>query len=382
MSTTMRRLIPIALAALAAQAAGAQSIFDSELRFAPQFVQFQVHAPNNETISELAIPVFVSIPFGPSFTFDVGTAYARAHVTNGSVTSELAGLTDTQLRGNLTLGNDFVILTGGVNLPTGQSSVTDDQLSAAGRIGSDFLAFPISNLGTGFAYTGGIAIARPLGDWNLGFGGSVRASSAYSPFSDAASASIRFQPGNEYRGRVGLDHPFGAGRISLGVTYSAFGDDAAGSSVYNTGNRIISQVVIANQIGSTDVTIAGYDVFRADGSYANNQKAGKENIINGYLGLGLHMLGTVWEPSIEGRNWFQAIPPGVGGNTTTSDRSQFSYLGTAGLRTRLEFAGIGLYPSGSYTFGRLATLTSSNALTHADLTGFKVQIAARLSVPQ
>jgi hypothetical protein len=38
-----------------------------------------------------------------------------------------------------------------------------------------------------------------------------------------------------------------------------------------------------------------------------------------------------------------------------------------------------LYPSGGYTFGALATLTSTNALVHADLTGFKVQLAARLT---
>lgn len=194
----MRRLLPLVLAAVAAPALGAQSIFDTELRLAPQFVQYQIKAPNNETISELAVPVFVTIPFGSRFTFDVGTAYARARAKTGDAVSEINGITDTQLRGNLTLGTDFVVITGGVNLPTGVSEVTLDQLTAAGRIGSDFLAFPISNMGTGLALTGGIAIARPLGNWNLGIGGAVRRSQAYQPFI-TEGPTLRFQPGDEYR---------------------------------------------------------------------------------------------------------------------------------------------------------------------------------------
>jgi hypothetical protein len=378
MSSTIRKLIPFAIAALAAQALGAQSVFDSELRLAPQFLQYRIGTPSNETIRELAIPVFVSIPFGPNFTFDVGTAYANARVTNGTTVSEISGLTDTQLRGNLTLGSDFVVLTGGVNLPTGKSTVTEDQFSAAGRIGSDFLAFPISNMGTGFAYTGGIAVARPLGEWNLGFGGSMRKSASYDPY-NIGGTKLHFQPGNEYRGRVGLDHPFGSGRISLGVTYSAFGDDAAGPSVYNTGNRIIAQTVISNTYAGTDVTLAGYDVYRASGTLSGGEASGKENIINGYLGIGLHMLGTVIEPSFEARNWYQIVPAGSFTNPGTTERNQASYLGTVGVRTKIDLGNIALFPSGGYTFGALATVTSANALVHSDLTGFKLQLAARIS---
>jgi len=167
---------------LARPAAGAQSVLDAELRLAPQFVQYQLHAPADETITELAVPVFVTIPAGSRLTFDVGTAYARARVTSGAERSEIAGLTDTQLRGNLTLGNDLVVLTAGVSLPSGNESVTLAQLTAASRIGNDFLAFPISNMGTGLAATGGVAIAYPFGEWNLGIGAAARRSASYAPF--------------------------------------------------------------------------------------------------------------------------------------------------------------------------------------------------------
>ena len=378
MNDIMRRLLPLVLATVLPPTLGAQSVFDSQLRFAPQFIQYRIKSPANETISELAVPVFVSIPFGSSFTFDVGTSYANAKVTTGATTSQISGLTDTQLRGNLSLGTDFVVLTAGVNLPTGRSSATLDQLTAAGRIASDFLAFPISSLGTGFAATGGLAIARPVGDWNLGFGGAVRHSSTYDPF-NVPGQSIRFTPGDEYRARVGVDHTLGAGRFSLGLTYSAYGNDDAGGSVYNTGNRLIAQTAITNTYNDVDVTLAGYDLFRASGHYASGDQAGKENILNGYLGLGLHTLGTVIEPSIEFRQWLQFIPGTAAGGVSAADRTQISVLGTLGLRARIDMMGLSVFPSGGYTLGSVAVLDDQSIQRHADMTGFRAQLAVRFA---
>src|SRR5581483_8857419 len=146
-----------------ASTAAAQSIFDIGVRTAPQFHSYTIDAPSNLKISEFTVPVFVLLPITRDFSFDVGTSYASSHVeqtSNGTkATSDISGLTDTQIRANYVLGNDFVVLTAGVNLPTGKSTVTTSQLLAANLIGSDFLAFPISNMGTGFGGTGGIAFA-------------------------------------------------------------------------------------------------------------------------------------------------------------------------------------------------------------------------------
>ena len=355
--------------------ARAQSVLDGELRLAPQFVQFQVHAPADETISELAIPIFVTIPVSSRLTFDVGTAYARAHVTSGAERSEINGLTDTQIRGNYTLGSDFVVLTAGVSLPTGNASVTLDQLNAAGRIGNDFLGFPVSNMGTGLAATGGIAIARPVGEWSLGVGAAARRSE---PF-DVPGQSFRYQPGNEVRGRVGADRAVGSGRLALGVTYSAFGRDDAGGSAYNTGDRVIAQGSVTQLAGSNELTIAAYNVFRAPGNYASGDRAGRENIANLFVSLGMHALGTLVEPSVEVRNWSQQVYPG-GESATGAARSQSSHMATLGLRTRIGAGFVTLFPSAAITVGgKLATVDDAGTPAQANLTGFRVQVAARLA---
>lgn len=367
------RLATVALGLVAAVRAPlhAQSLGDAEARVAPQWVQYRVHAPASETISELAIPVFVTIPAGSRLTVDVGTAYARAQVASGALRSEVAGLTDTQLRGNFTLGDDFVVLTAGVNLPTGRSSISLDQLAAAGRIGNDFLDFPVSNMGTGLAATGGVAIARPVGEWSVGAGVAVRRSATYEPF-DIPDESFRYQPGNEVRARVGADRPLGAGRLALGVTYAAFGRDDADGSAYDTGDRVVAQGALTGIVAGQEFTVAAYDLLRAPGFYASGERAGRENLANVFLSLGVHALGSVIEPSVELRQWLQ--------NADAGDvSSRASRLATFGLRVRAGVAGLTLYPSATYAIGSLAAADQAGLPVQARLTGFRVGLAAAAS---
>jgi len=370
------RLTLLAAASVAfSSAVGAQSILDAELRLAPQWVQYQIHAPASETISELAIPVFVSVPAGSRLSVDVGTAYARAHVTTGAEHSDISGLTDVQLRAQYTLGSDLVVLTGGVSLPTGNSSVSLEQLTAASRIGSDFLAFPVSNMGTGLAVTGGAAFAYPLGIWNVGAGASVRRSRAYEPF-DVPGQTFRYQPGNEVRLRLGIDRPVAEGRLALGATYAAFGRDDAAGSAYNTGDRVIALGELTGRVGEHDYTVAAYNVFRAPGNYASGDRAGRENVANLYVSVGVHTLGTLLEPSVELRHWAQSVYDA--GDTAGPARSQNSALATFGLRARIEAPGFELFPSAGFTaFGRLATTDDAGLPVKASLTGLHVGLVMR-----
>lgn len=354
--------------------ADAQSVFDGELRLAPQYQRYRLAAPADETISQLVVPVFVTMPFGTRFTMDVGTAYARARVESPNGVSEVDGLTDTQLRGNLTLGSDFVVVTAGLNLPTGEQSVSLQQFTAASRIGSDFLAFPISNMGTGFAATGGIAVARPYGVWSVGAGAAVRRSQEYEPF-NIPNQSLAFRPGNEYRARLGADRTAGTGRLALGLTYSAFGQDDAGGSRYNVGDRVIAQSAYSTSRGGADLVLAAYDVYRRPGSYASGERAGMENIANVYASAGFQRGGRLVEPSLELRHWLQSVV--TTGASDESERTQSSVLATLGLRTRFMLGGVTTYPGVGMTIGRLSTIDAAGAPATARLTGFRAQLAMR-----
>jgi hypothetical protein len=360
----------LGLCALGAPALQAQSILDLGARTAPQFHSYTIDAPSNTKISEFSVPLFVLVPIAPSFSFDVGTSYAQSRVeqtNNGTkVTSSISGLTDTQIRGNLVLGRDFIVLTAGVNLPTGKSTVATPQQLAASLIGSDFLAFPISNMGTGLGGTGGIAVARPLGDWNFGFGFSMRRSAQYDPFDAAGGTALHYQPGNEYRGRAGLDRAVGTGRITLGVTYSTFGSDNLGGSLYNTGDRWLSQASYANTLGGGQLSFNAWDLFRTAGTLADSSTLGHENIVNGALAYGIPIGNSVTlEPNIEGRAW-------------TQESASTSALATFGLRMQIGASGFSILPSVAYSLGRLAAQDVNGLATTATMTGFHGILAIRL----
>ena len=361
----MRRLIPFALL-LSASSVSAQSIWDSQIRTGPQFFSYDISAPINEKITQMAVPLFVSVPVFQSLTVDVGTAYATVHHERGFIDStgalatresDLSGLTDTQLRANYSIGQDFLVLTAGLNLPTGSATVAPEEIAAATIIGSDFLTFPISGFGSGLGMTGGFALARPLGAWNVGFGASLRYAGSYEPFDDGSGAPTKFQPGPEYRVRAGIDHPYRAGRISLGFTYSRFGDDKANAATYNTGDRFIGTVAVSNTLKSgTDYSFVLWNLFRTSGTLIDQSTSPRANITNAMLLFGIRGPGDISiEPSVETR-------------VRTQPGADLSFLGTIGTRLAINRGGYAIVPGFGFSLGTLESST---------LTGFRGTLAIR-----
>jgi hypothetical protein len=292
---------------------------------------------------------------------------------NGQPSEEISGLTDTQLRANFALGQDFIILTAGLNIPTGVATVKEDQLLAAGFIGNEFLAFPIPSLGTGFGGTGGIAIARPIGNWNLGFGASMRYSAEYEPYKfetdifdgggnviGTQEEAVRFQPGNEYRVRVGVDHGFLGGRFATGLTYSKFGEDnVGGGSVYSTGDRYIGEIGYSRTLRGVDYLFSAWNLYRAEGVRAD-AAAPSENISSGAVSAGFNMGGLRIEPNIEGRMW-------------SSDGRSLGTLGLVGLRNRFSLGALDVFPSATYAIGSMTAGDDSKP----SLNGFRASLTAR-----
>jgi len=336
----MRRSVLLLLGAVSALAVPpalrGQSILDGSVHLAPQFMSYRFGTPSDQTISEFAVPIYVLIPLSSALAFDVGTSYASVEATGTAAgtktTSTISGLTDTQLRMNYAIGTDFVVVTAGVNLPTGSATATPEEQSAATLIASDFLGFPITSLGTGLGGTGGIALARPVGDWSLGLGMSMRASAAYDPYQLESGGSIRYQPGDEFRARVGLDHPFGTGRITVGETYSRFGNDELDSSIYNTGDRWITEASISNSVHGGDYSLSAWNLYRTEGTLADGTVSGRENVADVSLVYGFAAGDTRVEPMIEGRSWAQAGAP-------------LSGFGTVGIRLNDQWGRLDCLPA-------------------------------------
>jgi hypothetical protein len=369
----MRRyFLPIALLSVATPLA-AQDPLNTAVIVAPQFVSYTLTASSTaSTISQFGVPFAVIVPFSDRFNIDLSSNYASSQVkTPGQATSTISGLTDTQLRGNVTLGDNAAIITLGVNLPTGQYKVPDGQQAAAGGVGNDFLLYPVSSMGNGLAATGGIGFARTLGDWNLGIGASFRYSTAFDAY-QVQTTILRFTPGTEARLRVGLDRPVGDGSFNVSVTYSKFGNDQAADSTFGTGDRALVQSAYAIPIGGNrDLLLSVWDLHRWVGQQFGGigqqlQASPSENVGNLGIAVGFQLGGMYLQPNIEERTWTY--------NSTTSTYKG-GLLTNAGVRLRFDLSGLSVNPSATYSFG---SLSNNGGLAATDLTGFKVALLIRL----
>jgi len=366
----------LSLAVAAPVAAGAQTLLDRTVRTGPQYIRYDLgKGSGKRTISEFAFPIAVVVPFGPKLNVDLATAYASAELSGAVKPSSINGLTDTQIRANYTLGEDRVVLTAGLNVPTGQATVDESQEIAAGQIGNDFFAFPISNMGTGFGGTGGVAYAQPLGAWNMGVGASFRRMAAYDYTTDT-----RFQPGDEYRVRVGVDRPLLTGRAALGLTYFAFTNDEAGGFTYSTGDRLIGQGAYSFPFRQADVFVSAWNLlrFQAEQEVATATQ-GKmtpwENITNVGMSVGFRTFANATlEPNVEFRHW-------ITDNPVTFDKAQRAgTMALLGLRARTELRGVTLYPSAAYALGSIVQTDVTGAALPSDhLGGWRLVLTARLA---
>jgi hypothetical protein len=360
MHAIARHTLAAVLVAIPA-AAHAQGLSDATFRAAPQFASYSFDLDGAKTsISQFAVPIAVLIPINDRLTFDLGTAFATASFDGDGVEkSSISGLTDTQLRLNYALAGNTIIVTAGINLPTGQYKIAEDKIGAAGQIGNDFLAFPISSFGNGFGGTGGVAYARNAGAWNVGLGASLRKSFEFDAF-DAGGSTVTFTPATEFRVRAGADREITDGRVALGLVLSQFGDDTcdgcdgATATTFATGTRIIAQFGLDRTIGDKQLYVGGWILHRGEGERLGGT-APSENIENFLVALGLNVGSTFLEPNVELR-------------LRQSDGESGS-LFYGGVRTRLQSGSLEFSPSLSVGFG------SSGEV---GITGFKGGVTIRL----
>jgi hypothetical protein len=185
----------------------------------------------------------------------------------------------------------------------------------------------------------------------------MRQSSAYEPFEKQASATetVRFQPGNEYRARFGIDRTVGAGRVGFGLTYSTFGTDEAGSFTYNTGDRLIPQMSYVRPLGRGDFVLALWDLYRAKGTQLDSIDVPSENILNLAASTSFPLGGVTFEPNVELRNW-------------TQEGTRLGSMGVVGIRLRRNVGFLTVIPSVGVSMGNLRYEKTTTSGTGAGAT--------------
>jgi len=308
---------------------------------------FDSTVPNT---SQWRIPVIAVVPVARRISLDLTANYFSARLESGAGTQTLAGFSDTQLRALYTVTPDRLAASLSVNLPTGQQNLSVEENGVAVAVGSNFLSFPVANVGAGFSATAGLAGAVPAGSWNVGLSGSFRYQGAYTALADPAQG-FEYNPGTEIRVRGGADRLLGQRtRVTLGLTFSTFSTDEylpSGQSLstsYKPGPRWIGEASLVRVVGRSTLAVVAWDYYRASGKTDGvpDTSITSENIFNGEVRWNVPVTRRLQiEPLIGFRRYSVAGTQGGGGRMLSGGVS-----GKVGLNDRLSGVLVGRFDTG------------------------------------
>lgn len=196
-----------------------------------------VEASGLERLSLLTVPVAGQVELHERLTVSLGGHWARGELERSDgTTSEISGLTDTELTASVRLGPDAVTITAVGMLPTGRSSYSLEELDVAGAIAADLLPFRISNWGSGGGFGLRTSAARQLGAVGAALSAGYFVSGEFDPVEDEV---VAYQPGDNLQLRGALDAPVGsAGKVGLQGSVQLYGDDTTeGTNLFRAGDR-------------------------------------------------------------------------------------------------------------------------------------------------
>jgi hypothetical protein len=183
--------------------------------------------------TQLSVPVSASVLFGQRWQLGLTGAFASSTVkldvadpTLRLTEYSLSGLTDLKVSLTAHLIPDQVMVTVGVNAPTGTTELDGEELEAARILGAPALGLQVPALGTGTAGTAGIILARQLGGWAWAAAGSYEYRGTYAPI--VLSAGIPtpdFNPSDAAHLSLNGDGLIGQHGMSIGVGVDFYSKD-------------------------------------------------------------------------------------------------------------------------------------------------------------
>ncbi len=256
-------------AALVAQGALAPT---AEWRGAPVFTSWsfgtaiEQSAGDVSAVRQLAVPLRARFRIRDRWSVDVAGAVSSSTVTLKTGTTNrslsLSGLSDLNVRLTGPLIGDAILLTAGVNVPTGSTELGADATAVVQAIAAPGLSMPVSALGLGLGGTLGILGAREVGPWAVALGASVEQRTEYTPIALALSSGqsrTTLAPGMATHLSLGADRSIGAKRLALVIVGDLYAEDGltlAAGSASSTSNYSLGPQVTA--IGRLDFAKDGW----------------------------------------------------------------------------------------------------------------------------
>ncbi|MBN1893529.1 hypothetical protein JW906_03495 [bacterium] len=210
----------------------------------------------DDKITEFAFPFSVVYPFGDKTKMYAVTAPAFSNLDTGEKFS-LGGWSDLKIGGHSLVFDDKMLLTFGLNLPTGKHALTSEQVPVASVLAMPAFNFRVPTLGQGLDVQAGLNGAGEFGDFVVGYGATYLIKGPFQPFDGLEDS---YNPGDEITFALGADRNavlLGREmRLTADVLYTLYFPDTWGEEkVFQSGNRIWIQVMSTFKWNEKDVAV-------------------------------------------------------------------------------------------------------------------------------
>jgi len=237
---------------------------------AGQIVHAQVDSRSGDRQSVLSIgPVFHSWSLGDDITMSQFTTIIALTQPIGSSTSltlraspsstggdpaRLSGVTDMQVRATHALEEARLVLSLGVNIPTGKTELTGEEFASSMILSSPALSWSAPGFGQGFNIQPGVVWAIPFSER---FVGGLGLAYHYKGKFKAIEGYDELDPGDEIAITGGVDVQLAeATNLSTDVLFTMYGSDKLGSEeVFKAGGKVVATAQFSKGIGQDELTI-------------------------------------------------------------------------------------------------------------------------------
>ncbi len=253
---------------------------------------------------QFAVPIAVAVPIGDRIVIDASGAWQTGEVELAGADTALhtthytlSGLTDIKLRMVARLAGDNVLLTLGVNAPTGTTSLNAQQYKALRVLAAPALELPNSTLGTGAGGTAGIVFARHIAGWSWAVSGGYEIHGSYVPIQAYAAFAQApdYQPGNTAHFQLGTDGYIGSSNMTISVAANVYAHDKL-TSVDSSGAKFLTNVYLGPSFeanwqwqfaapGFRELSLYALDRYRTRYNEGGPSIAGTDG---NYLDAGIH----------------------------------------------------------------------------------------------
>ena len=198
--------------------------------------------------------------------------------TQGDI-SRMKGMTDTQLSLKYVFPSTNVVMTLGVNAPTGMVKLTRDEFLTSVLLSNTVFRMQVPQFGQGWNINPGILFAFPITEQAaLGLGVSYEYTGAYYPVKSIGA----YNPGDEILATAGADVKLSEGEtLSFDGIFKVFGKDVLeDEEVFHAGTSITAGAQYARLMGFSRLTVAARyrSKGKSDISVAGQLVAAKQKI--------------------------------------------------------------------------------------------------------